>query len=86
MRGHEFVTPSKYCRKKKLKHSLVYLENAKPDIFSGIERRITGGTTSLLERVMRTVNQRINIAQWSDESALAVAKIRGAYYYNGFDV
>jgi hypothetical protein len=35
---------------------------------------------------MRTVNQRINIAQWSDESALAVAKIRGAYYYNGFDV
>jgi hypothetical protein len=76
----------KYCRKKKLKYTTPYLDNAKQDIFSGIERRITGGTTSLLERVMRTVNQRINIAQWTDESALAVAKIRGAYYYNGFDV
>jgi len=43
-------------------------------------------TTSLVERVMRTINQRINIAQWSPRSALAVAKIRGAYYYNKFDV
>jgi hypothetical protein len=76
----------KYCKKKRLKFTTPYLENAKQDIFTGIERRITGGTTSLIERVMRTVNQRINIAQWSDESAQAVAKIRGAYYYNGFDV
>jgi hypothetical protein len=76
----------KYCSKKKLKKTLAYLKNAAPDIFSGIVRRISGGTTSHLERVMRTVNQRINIAQWSEQSALAVAKIRGAYYYNGFDV
>jgi hypothetical protein len=75
-----------YCEKRKLRHTVAYLKEAKPDIFSGIERRIGGGTSSLLERVMRTVNQRINIAQWSSESALAVAKIRGAYYYNNFDV
>lgn len=74
-----------YCIKRKLKNTFTFLENAREDIFRGIERRITGGTTSLIERVMRTVNQRINIAQWSTESALAVAKIRGAYYYNGFD-
>ena len=75
-----------YCIKRKFSHTAEYLLDAKPDIFSGIEKRIGGGTTSLVERVMRTVNQRINIAQWSSESALAVAKIRGAYYYNRFDV
>lgn len=77
----------RFCRENGFKHTTNYLESAKPDVFAGIENRITGGgTTSLCERVMRTVNQRINIAQWSSESALAVAKIRGAYYYNNFDV
>ncbi len=74
-----------YCKKRRIKNTFTFLENAYEDIFRGIERRISGGTTSLIERVMRTVNMRINIAQWSSESALAVAKIRGAYYYNGFD-
>ena len=75
-----------YCEKNGYGHTLQYLMAAREDIFSGIERKISGGTTSLLERVMRTINQRMNVAQWSDESALAVAKIRGAYYYNGFNV
>lgn len=75
-----------YCERKKWRHTAAYLQSAYPDMYSGIERRIAGGTSSLIERVMRTVNQRINIAQWSETSALAVAKIRGAYYYNGFDV
>jgi hypothetical protein len=75
-----------FCKKKGFNHTQSYLETAKPDVFSGIERRISGGTSSLCERVMRTVNQRINIAHWSSKSALAVAKIRGAYYYNNFDV
>lgn len=75
-----------YCIKQKLITSASYLLNAKSDIFSGVERRISGGTTSLIERVMRTINQRINIAKWSTESALSVSKIRGAYYYNCFDV
>jgi hypothetical protein len=75
-----------YCRENRLLNSTAYLENARGDIFSGIERRIGGGTTSLIERVMRTVNQRINVAKWSASSALSVAVIRGAYYYNGFKV
>jgi hypothetical protein len=75
-----------YCERKKWRHTASYLQAAYPDMYSGIERRIAGGTSSLIERVMRTVNQRINVAQWSETSALAVAKIRGAYYYNDFDV
>jgi len=75
-----------YCKENGLKHSYTFLENARDDIFTGISKRISGGTTSLIERVMRTVNQRINVAKWSAKSALSVAIIRGAYYYNGYDV
>jgi hypothetical protein len=75
-----------YCEQNRIKNSFKFLKNAELDIFSGIERKISGGTTSLLERVMRTINQRINVAQWSSKTALAVAKIRGAYYYNGLTV
>lgn len=35
---------------------------------------------------MRTVNQRMDIGVWTDEVALAVAKIRLAYFYNGWRV
>jgi len=52
----------------------------------GIERRVMGATLSYIERVIRVVNMRINVAKWSSESALVVSKIRGAYYYNGFDL
>lgn len=83
---NQFTRLIHYCEKNKFTHTATYLHSAQNDIFSGIERRISGGTTSLLERVMRTVNQRINVAKWSDQSALAVAKIRGAYYYNGWNV
>jgi hypothetical protein len=76
----------RFCRRNNLASSTAFLTNARDDIFTGIERRIGGGTTSLTERVMRTVNQRINVAKWSAESALWVAVIRGAYYYNGFNV
>jgi len=67
-------------------HTAQYFSDAKEDLFSGIEKRVMGATLSYIERVMRTINMRINVAKWSSESALAVAKIRGAYYYNGFDV
>ena len=75
-----------FCRTNGYKKTASYLRNALNDIFSGIEKKIMGVTTSLLERMMRTLNMRINIGQWSTNSALAVCKIRGAYYYNGFDV
>jgi hypothetical protein len=75
-----------YCEQNRFSNTTTFLKNAQNDIFSGIEKRIGGGTTSLIERVMRTVNQRINVAKWSKQSALAVAILRGAYYYNGYDV
>ena len=36
-----------------------------------------------IERMMRTVNQRMDIGVWSEPGALAVAKIRLAHFYNG---
>jgi hypothetical protein len=82
----EFELLINYCIENKAEKTAVYLLNASNDIFIGVENKIFGVTTSLLERMMRTINLRINIGQWSKKSALAVCKIRGAYYYNGFDV
>lgn len=75
----------KDCIEKEYRHTAAYLENAKPDMFTAIENRLTGKTTSRVERVMRTVNMRVNVSKWSDTGALNVTKIRLAYYYNGFD-
>ena len=75
----------KDCIEKGYRHTAAYLENAKPDMFTAIENRLTGKTTSRVERVMRTVNMRVNVSKWSDTGALNVTKIRLAYYYNGFD-
>ena len=75
----------KECIEKGYRHTAAYLENAKPDMFTAIEKRLTGKTTSRVERVMRTVNMRVNVSKWSDTGALNVTKIRLAYYYNGFD-
>jgi len=75
-----------YCKNNKAIKTAEYLENASLDMFSGIEKKVYGLTTSLLERMMRTINQRINVGQWSESSALSICKIRGAYYYNGFNV
>jgi hypothetical protein len=74
-----------HCRKEGYTHTVSYLENACPDMFTAIEKRLTGKTTSKVERVMRTVNMRVNVSKWSDAGALNVTKIRLAYYYNGFD-
>lgn len=74
-----------YCRQKGYEHTAAYLENAKPDMFTAIEKRLKGKTSSKVERVMRTVNMRANVSKWSEAGALNVTKIRLAYYYNGFD-
>lgn len=73
------------CETDGFKRSAAYLKNAKPDLFTGVLNRFSGRTTSLVERVMRTVNMRINVGKWSMPGALNVNKIRLAYYYNGFD-
>jgi hypothetical protein len=74
-----------YCQAKGYTHTVSYLENARPDMFTAIEKKLNGRTTSKVERLMRTVNMRINVSKWSDEGALNVTKVRLAYYYNGFD-
>jgi len=74
-----------YCRDRGWEHSAVYLENAAPDMFTAVLKRLHGKTTSLVERVMRTINLRINVGKWSMAGALNATKVRLAYYYNGFD-
>lgn len=74
-----------FCRENGYLHTATYLENARPDMFTAFEKRLNGKTTSKVERVMRTVNMRVNVSKWSDAGALNVTKIRLAYYYNGFD-
>lgn len=74
-----------FCRKKSYAHTVSYLENARDDMFTALENRLAGKTTSRVERLMRTVNMRVNISKWSTEGALNVTKVRLAYYYNGFD-
>jgi hypothetical protein len=75
-----------YCRKNNYNASAVYLRNAKPDMFSALREKYSHKTTSKVERVMRTINLRINNrGKWSADGALNATKIRLAYYYNGFD-
>ena len=75
----------KYCSENEYTRTVSYLENARPDMFTALEKRLNGKTTSKVERVMRTVNMRINVSKWSKAGALNVTKVRLAYYYNGFD-
>ena len=74
------------CREKGFKNCASYLFNARNDLFTSIENKLKGYTTSHVERVMRTVNLRINVGKWSLAGSLNATKIRLAYYYNGWDV
>jgi len=75
----------RHCRENGYAHAVSYLESARPDMFTALEKRLNGKTTSKVERVMRTVNMRVNVSKWSRAGALNVNKVRLAYYYNGFD-
>jgi len=74
-----------HCRNMGYEHTCSYLENAKPDLFTAVEKRLNGRTTSKAERVMRTLNMRVNVSKWSENGVFNVAKVRLVYYYNGFD-
>ncbi|MDO9067934.1 MAG: hypothetical protein Q7W05_05705, partial [Deltaproteobacteria bacterium] len=50
----------RHCRKNEYSRTVSYLENAQPDMFTAIEKRLNGKTTSKVERVMRTVNIRVS--------------------------
>lgn len=73
------------CQQQGYRHTVSYLENARHDMFTAVEKRLNGRTTSKVERLMRTANMRVNVSKWSEAGALNVTKIRLAYYYNGFD-
>ena len=75
-----------YCQEREWEKCATYLTNAAPDMFTALKNRLEGKTSSRVERVMRTVNLRINVGKWSTSGALNAMKIRLAYYYNGFDV
>jgi hypothetical protein len=52
-----------YCRTKGYTHTVSYLENARGDMFTAIENRLEGRTTSRVERLFRTVNMRVNVSK-----------------------
>jgi hypothetical protein len=61
-----------YCQDKGYEHSVAYLENARGDMFTAINNRLHGKTTSRVERLFRTVNMRINVGKWSMSGGLNV--------------
>lgn len=84
-KGEVFLELLRECADNKCAACVSYLKNARPDLFHAVSNRIHGKTTSHAERLMRTVNLRINYGKWSHEGALNAMKIRLAFYYNGFD-
>ena len=74
-----------YCHTQGCLAAARYLENAQADLFTALTNRLEGRTTSRVERLMRTVNMRVNVSKWSTAGALNVVKVRLAYYYNDFD-
>lgn len=75
-----------FCDSNGWEHCVTYLQNAKPNMFTSLSNKLNGKTTSRVERVMKTINMRINVGKWSPQGALNVNKIRLAHYYNDFDV
>ncbi len=73
-----------FCRERGYQACASYLHNARPDMFTSLERRLHGKSTSLAERVMRTVNLRIKVGKWTRTGALNAMKLRLAHYYNGW--
>jgi hypothetical protein len=43
-----------FCMEKKLSHTVSYLQNARGDMFTAIENRLEGGTTSRVERLLNS--------------------------------
>lgn len=72
----------RFCEKRLYKACAAYLVNARPDMFTAIEKRLDGRSSSLVERVMRTVNMRINVGKWTPGGALNAMNLRLAHYYN----
>lgn len=76
----------KLCLDKEYMKTYQYLLNAKPDMFNALQNKYNCKATSLVERVMKTVNARIDVGKWGTKGALNVLKVRLSYYYNDFRV
>jgi len=74
-----------FCVKQNYVHCVTYLRNAQPDMFTALENRLAGKASSLVERVMKTVNMRVNVGKWTPSGALNAIKLRLAHYYNNWD-
>ncbi len=74
------------CLEKGYMKTYKYLLNAKPNMFNALENKYYCKSQSLVERVMKTVNARIDVGKWGTPGALNVLKVRLAYYYNDFNV
>lgn len=53
-----------------------------PDMLTATEKRLNGKASSLVERVMKTVNMRVNVGKWTPSGALNAMNLRLAHYYN----
>ena len=73
-----------FCDRQKYKHCQSYLMGCCDHLFTFEKEELTHKNSSKIERMMRTVNQRMDIGVWTNQGALAVAKIRLAYFYNGW--
>lgn len=73
-----------FCDRQKYKYCQSYLMGCSEHLFTFEKEQLTHNNSSKVERMMRTVNQRMDIGVWTDNGALAVAKIRLAYFYNGW--
>lgn len=73
-----------FCDRQGYQHCRGYLMGCAEHLFTHEEAQLEHQNSSQIERMMRTVNQRMDIGVWSDKGALAVCKIRLAYFYNGW--
>jgi len=73
-----------FCEQQKYQKCAAYLRNARPNLFTALEKRLNGKASSLAERVMRTVNMRVNVGKWTPSGALNAMNVRLAHYYNGW--
>jgi len=86
IKNEKLDTLIEFCDTKGWSHCTSYLKNAQPDMFTSFSNKLQGKTTSRVERVMKTINMRVNVGKWSPRGVLNAIKIRLAYYYNDFDV
>ena len=70
-----------FCSQTGYKTCASYLMNARLDMFTALEKHLDGKASSLAERVMRTVNMRINVGKWISVEALNAMNVCLAHYY-----